>query len=164
MIPLIRKELVSTKGWLDDQEFVDLLAVAQSAPGPIAINTSVITGYKVRRLPGSIAAVLGSSLPSFLVILAFATVLVRYRESTAIEAVFRGMRPAIFGLLMSAVLQVGRASVKTTTDVLVAVVGGALLLAFRLNPIVVVAMAAAAGVAIGRLARISAGPDREEGD
>lgn len=151
MIPLIRKELVSKKGWIEDSEFVDLLAIAQSAPGPIAINAAVITGYKIRKIPGAVAAVLGAALPSFLVILGFATVLLRYKGSSAIDAVFKGMRPAIFGLLVSAVWQVGRTSVKTRTDVLLAIAGGVLLLGLKLNPIAVVGIAALAGIVLGRL-------------
>ncbi len=153
MIPLIRKELVTRRGWLEDAEFVDLLAVAQSAPGPIAINTSVITGYKMRGLPGALVAALGSSLPSFLVILAFATVLLRFRGSNAIEAVFKGMRPAIFGLLLSAVWQVGKTSVKDRTGAAFAVAGGILLLLLRLSPIAVVAVAGIAGVVLGRFSK-----------
>jgi chromate transporter len=112
MIPLIRKELVSNKKWLDDSEFVDVLAIAQSGPGPIAVNTATVTGLKMRGLPGAFAAVLGSTLPSFLVIFALATVLVRFRNSGVLEAIFTGMRPAIFGLLVSATWQVGKKSLK----------------------------------------------------
>jgi chromate transporter len=161
MIPLIRKELVAKKGWLQDSEFVDLLAVAQSAPGPIAINTSVITGYKMRKLPGALVAALGSSFPSFLVILAFATFLLKFRSSSAVEAVFKGMRPAIFGLLVSAVLQVGKTSVKTRTDAALALAAGILLLALKVSPIAVVAIAAVAGVALGRFSKENPKPSNE---
>lgn len=150
MIPLIRRELVLRKRWLEDSEFVDLLAVAQSAPGPIAINTSVITGYKMRGFAGALVATLGSALPSFLVILAFATVLLRFKDSRAVAAVFKGMRPAIFGLLVSAVWQVGKTSIKTRADLAFLVAAAVLLLALKLNPIAVIAAAALAGVAAGR--------------
>lgn len=152
MIPLIRKQLVSKKEWLQDSEFVDLLAVAQSAPGPIAVNTALIAGYRLRRVPGALMAALGAALPSFLVILAFATILVRYRSSAAVEAVFMGMRPAILGLLVSAIWQVGRSSVKTRTDAGLAIVAAVLLSALRLHPIVVVGGGALAGIALGRRA------------
>ena len=162
MIPLIRKELVSRKGWLEDSEFVDLLAIAQSAPGPIAINTSIITGYKIRKMSGALAAALGSALPSFLVILAFATVLLRYRGSGAVGAVFQGMRPAIFGLLVSAVWQVGKTSVRSRLDIAFAVVAGVLLLAVKVSPILVVTIAAAAGVLYGRLRKKAETSDTSE--
>lgn len=151
MVPLIRKELVQKKAWIGDSEFVDLLAIAQSAPGPIAINTAVITGYKIRGIGGALASAFGAALPSFLVILAFATVLVRLQGSQTIEAVFRGMRPAIFGLLISAVWQVGRNSVKTRIDVVYAAIAAILLLALKVSPIAVVGIAAVAGIVMGRV-------------
>jgi len=162
MIPLIRKELVDRRKWLEDQEFVDILAVAQSGPGPIAINTSVIGGYKMRGFPGAIVATLGSSLPSFLVILGVAAFFLRAKNSRTVEAIFKGMRPAIFGLLAAAVWQVGKTSVKSRKDIAFAVLGGIMLLALKANPIVVVIIGALAGILIGFFER-SSSKGRKEG-
>ncbi|MGI6632898.1 MAG: chromate transporter [Bacillota bacterium] len=153
MIPLIRKELVTRQKWLEDSEFVDLLAVAQSGPGPIAVNTATITGYKMRGLPGSVAAVAGASLPSFLVILAFATVLVKFRSAPVVEAVFLGMRPAILGLLVAAVWQVGKNSLKSRRDLWYLAGGAILLFGFDMSPVAVVALAALAGIGVGLAGR-----------
>lgn len=149
MLPLIRKELVSRRQWLEDTEFLDMVAVAQSSPGPIAINTSVITGYKMRRLPGAVVAMLGSALPSFLVILALAGLLLKFKTMPVIEAAFRGMRPVIFGLLVSAVWQAGKSTIRSRRDVVVLLVVVVLLLGFELNPILVVLAGAAVGIARG---------------
>ena len=65
MLPLIEQELIAKRGWIEHKEFLDLLTLAQSVPGPIAINTSVFVGYKMRGLKGAVAALLGSVLPSF---------------------------------------------------------------------------------------------------
>lgn len=165
MIPLIRKELVFKRKWMEDQEFVDILAVAQSGPGPIAINTSVIGGYKMRGLPGAIVATLGSSLPSFLVILVVAAFFLRIKNSTAVEAVFKGMRPAIFGLLTAAVWQVGKTSIKNRRDVVFALLAGFVLLAFKVNPIFVVLAAAVAGIVMGWIEKSSkTRKEKEEGN
>lgn len=153
MIPLIRKELVSRQKWLEDSEFVDLLAIAQSGPGPIAVNTATITGYKMRGFLGSAAAVAGAALPSFMVILAFATVLVKYRNAPAVEAVFRGMRPAILGLLVAAIWQVGKSSVKSRNDLWYLAGGAILLFGFKSSPIVAVALAGLTGVGAGLIGR-----------
>lgn len=149
MVPLIRRELVDRQKWLEDSEFVDILAIAQSGPGPIAINTSVLCGYKVRGLPGSLVATLGSSLPSFVIILVIANFFLKIRDSKAVEAIFKGMRPAIFGLLISAVWQVGRKSISNRKDIVFAAVGAVLLLFFKVNPIFAVLTAAVGGVAYG---------------
>ena len=69
MVPLIEAEIIERRRWLPQGEFLDLLTLAQSSPGPIAVNTSVFIGYKVRGLRGAVAASLGAVLPSFLIIL-----------------------------------------------------------------------------------------------
>lgn len=153
MVPLIRKELVDRQKWLEDSEFVDILAIVQSGPGPIAINTSVLCGYKMRGLPGSLVATLGSSLPSFTIILIIANFFLRIRDSKAVEAIFKGMRPAIFGLLISAVWQVGRKSIRNSKDIVFAVLGAALLLFVKINPVFAVLIAATGGVIYGAVER-----------
>ena len=70
MLPLIERELITKRKWIEQKEFLDLLTLAQSVPGPIAVNTSVFVGYKVRGLRGAAAALLGTVTPSFVIILA----------------------------------------------------------------------------------------------
>ena len=74
MIPLIQKEVVEKKAWLKESEFVEMLAIAQSAPGPIALNTAIFVGYKARGVKGVIFSSLGTILPSFIVILLIAMI------------------------------------------------------------------------------------------
>ena len=68
MVALIQKEVVDNKIWVDKEEFVDMLALAQSSPGPLAVNTAVFVGYKTAGISGSIATTLGTVMPSFLMI------------------------------------------------------------------------------------------------
>ncbi len=157
MVPLIQKQLCEKYGWLDDQEFVDILAIAQSGPGPIAINTSVLCGYRLRGLPGALVATLGSSLPSFITILVVAAFFLKIRDSSAVEAIFRGMRPAIFSLLVSAVCQVGRKSVRNRQDIMFALAGAVLLIGFKVNPVIAIAIAAAGGITLGVVKRGACG-------
>ena len=82
MLPLIEQELIAKRGWIEHKEFLDLLTLAQSVPGPIAINTSVFVGYKMRGLKGAVAALLGSVLPSFVIILAIALMFADIRGGT----------------------------------------------------------------------------------
>lgn len=154
MVPLIRRELVDRQKWLEDSEFIDILAIAQSGPGPIAINTSVLCGFKMRGFAGAVVATLGSSLPSFIVILLIAMFFLRVKDSAAVAAVFKGMRPAIFGLLIAAVWQVGRKSIKSRIDVAFALAGAVFLLLLKLSPIQVVLISAAAGILVGVVTRL----------
>ncbi|HHX28080.1 MAG TPA: chromate transporter [Firmicutes bacterium] len=149
MIPLIKRELVERRRWLEDSEFVDLLAIAQSGPGPIAVNTATVTGYKMRGVLGSLSAVAGAALPSFLTILAFASVLVRYKSAPVIDAFFRGMRPAILGLLAAAVWQVGKGSIRERSDLWFVAAGVFLLFVLGEGPVVAVLMSGLLGILSG---------------
>ena len=72
MLPLIERELITKRKWIEQKEYLDLLTLAQSVPGPIAVNTAVFVGYKVRGLRGAAAALLGTVTPSFVIILVIA--------------------------------------------------------------------------------------------
>lgn len=108
MLPLIERELIVKRAWIERREFLDLLTLAQSVPGPIAVNTSVFVGYKVRGLRGAAAALLGSVLPSFLIILAIALFFADIRQNPIVDAAFRGMRPAVVALIIGPVLSLAR--------------------------------------------------------
>ena len=100
MIPLIEREVVDNKKWIDKDEFADMLAMAQAAPGPIAVNTAVFVGYKLRKWRGSIAAVLGSVLPSFIIILLIAMFFSNaIKNNETIERIFKGIRPVVVALI-----------------------------------------------------------------
>lgn len=92
MIPLIQQEVVNKKGWLKESEFVEMMAIAQSAPGPIALNTAIFVGYKARGVKGVIFSSLGTILPSFIVILLIAIIFTDFKNNPGVERVFKGIR------------------------------------------------------------------------
>ena len=104
MISLVEHEAVEHSRWLSKEEFGDLLSLAQSAPGPIALNMAVFTGYRVRGFWGAVAAMMGIVIPSFAVILLIATCLADFKEYPVVEAAFKGMRPAVVALIAAPVL------------------------------------------------------------
>jgi chromate transporter len=104
MIPLIQHEVINTRKWLTEKEFVYLLTIAQAAPGPIALNTAVFVGYKRRRYCGALAATLGVVIPSFLIILLVAMFFADIRHNTWIDAAFKGMRPAVVALIVAPII------------------------------------------------------------
>lgn len=110
MIPIIQQEVVDKKKWIDENEFLDALAVAQGSPGPVAVNTSIYVGYRVLGLPGALAAIMGTVLPSFLIMLFIAIFFYQYRDNAVIDKVFLGIRPAIVALILSAVYKLMRGS------------------------------------------------------
>lgn len=98
MVLIIREE-VEKRGWLSEDEFPDILAIAQSAPGLLAVNISIFAGYRIRGVKGSIVATLGSCLPSFLIILAIAAFFAGYQNNPLIISMFKAVRPAVVALI-----------------------------------------------------------------
>lgn len=101
MIPLIQREVIKKRGWIEEKDFLDMLVLAQSTPGPIAVNTAVFVGYKTAGVMGAIASTLGTILPSFIVILLLALFFVEVRDNRYVDAAFRAMRPAVVALIVA---------------------------------------------------------------
>ena len=111
MISLIEREIVTKRQWIRT-EFLDLLAVAQSLPGILAVNVAVVVGDKLRGMRGSIAAAAGTILPSFLIILAIAIFLTpeTITSSPTLSAIFKGIRPVVVALIVAPVISSAKAS------------------------------------------------------
>ncbi len=108
MIPLIGAEVIDRRGWIARKDFLELLTLAQSAPGPIALNTAVFVGYKMNRYAGAMAAVMGVVVPSFTIILLIAVFFADVRDNVWVDAAFRGMRPAVVALIVAPVIGLAR--------------------------------------------------------
>ena len=99
MIPIIQKEVVDKRGWISEEDFMDVLAISQSAPGILAVNISIFLGHKLRGTKGSIVATLGSTLPSFTLILMIAMFFAGYQDNPTVMAIFKGIRPVVVSLI-----------------------------------------------------------------
>lgn len=108
MIPLIEAEVIDHRGWIARKDFLELLTLAQSASGPIALNTAVFVGYKMRRYAGALAAVMGVVVPSFVIILIIAMFFADVRDNAWVDAAFRGMRPAVVALIVAPIVGLTR--------------------------------------------------------
>ena len=102
MIPLIQKEAVEKNKWVTDDDILEIIAIAESTPGPIAINSATFVGYRACGVLGSFFATLGVVLPSFLVILVISFVLRQFQELRAIQYAFQGIRAGVLALLFKA--------------------------------------------------------------
>lgn len=112
MISIIEKEIVDKHHWLEREEFLDLLAVAQSLPGILAVNIAVAIGDKLKGMRGSIVAALGTILPSFTMILLIAVLLTPdlIKNNETLSAIFKGIRPAVVALIIAPVISSGKAA------------------------------------------------------
>lgn len=109
MIPIIQREM-SKRGWISDEELPDIVALSQSAPGVMAVNISIFAGYRLRGVKGSIAATLGSVMPSFVIILAIALFFSAFRDNPWVERAFKGIRPVVISLIAVPVVNMARKS------------------------------------------------------
>lgn len=108
MLPLIQEEIVANHHWLTIQQFSDILAVSEMTPGPIAINTATYVGYKMAGVPGSAAATLGVVLPSFLLILTLAEIVLKNKDNPYFQGAFNGLRPVVVALVVGAAVLLGQ--------------------------------------------------------
>ncbi|NLY10870.1 MAG: chromate transporter [Firmicutes bacterium] len=109
MLPLIQYE-IEKYGWLTVQEFVDIVAIAEMTPGPIAINAATFVGFRNAGVIGSIVATLGVSLPSFIIIVALSKFWEKYKDHPVMVAIFSGIRPVMAGLIASAAIFIAKAA------------------------------------------------------
>lgn len=112
MIPIIQNEIIK-RGWLSEEELPDIIALAQSAPGLLAVNMSIFAGYRIRGIKGSIAATIGSVLPSFLIILLIAMLFSNYQDNPIVIRIFKGIRPVVVSLIAVPMINMAKKSNKT---------------------------------------------------
>ncbi|MDD6943300.1 MAG: chromate transporter [Muribaculaceae bacterium] len=158
MISVIEKEIVDRHGWIEREEFLDLLAIAQSMPGILAVNIATAIGDKIGGMKGSIVASLGTILPSFLIILAIAIFLTpeTIKNNRVLSAIFMGIRPAVVALIIAPVVtsaKAARLTIKTVWIPLVVALMISLNLGVVSNPIIYIILGGMGGYlfwAIGR--------------
>ncbi len=132
VIPLIEQIVVQEQAWLTRQEFVDAIALGQITPGPILISAAFI-GYKVMGLPGAAIATVAIFLPPALLMLVSAHFLTRVRESTAVQAALRGIRPAVIGMIAAAAWSIGTTAVPNWLSAVIFPTALTALLRFRVD-------------------------------
>ena len=104
MILLMQREIVDNQKWMKLDEFLPILTLAQSAPGPMVVNTAISIGYRTRRTYGALVAALGSVLPSFIVMILIALLFREIADNEIVIRIFKGVRPAVVSLILTAVI------------------------------------------------------------
>lgn len=151
MIPLIEEQVVSRKQWVSQEELTDLIAVAQSCPGIFAVNLSIFIGYKLYRTPGALVCTLGTTLPSFTIILLIALFFQRFREYEIVNSIFRGIRPAVVALIAAPVFRMAKAAQITLSTMWIPAVCALSIWLLGVSPIYIILLAAIGGYTYGQL-------------
>lgn len=150
MIPLIEEEVVNKRKWIDREAFLDLLAVAQTIPGVFAVNMSINIGYRLRKTRGAATCALGCVLPSFLIILAIALFFHSFRDNKTMEAIFKGIRPAVVALIAAPCIKLARSARITLSNVWLPVGAALLIWLLGVSPVYIILAVGIGGYMYGR--------------
>ena len=150
MIPLIEEEVVNKRKWIDREAFLDLLAVAQTIPGVFAVNISINIGYRLRKTRGAVTCALGCVLPSFLIILAIALFFHSFRDNKTMEAIFKGIRPAVVALIAAPCIKLARSARITLSNVWLPVGAALLIWLLGVSPVYIILAVGIGGYMYGR--------------
>lgn len=130
MLPIIQNEILKRK-WISEDELPNIIALSQSAPGILSVNISIFAGHKLRGLKGSIVATIGTSLPSFIIILLIASLFTGYQNNPTIVSIFKGIRPVVISLIIVPMIKLAKKNNKDLLSWLISI--GALIAVSFLN-------------------------------
>lgn len=150
MITLIEAEIIEKKKWVGKEEFLDLMAIAQSCPGVFAINIAIFIGYRLRRVKGAIVSCIGTALPSFIIILLIALFFHQFKDNEIIAAAFRGIRPAVVALIAVPTYNLAKKAKLNRYTFWVPIVSALLIWQLGVSPILIIIAAGIAGYILGR--------------
>lgn len=146
MIPMIQREIVEKKKWLESKDLMDVVAIAETTPGPIAINAATFVGYKVKKVKGSLAATVGVVLPSLVIIMLVTLLFMRFMTASVVENAFWGIRIAVLALMLKALLTMIKECPKNAVSYAVAALALICVVFFKINVMIVIIASAVAGI------------------
>ena len=152
MIPLIEEEVVNRHKWINKDEMLDLIAIAQSCPGVFAINIAIFIGYKLNKERGAVATTLGTALPSFLIILAIAMFFQQFEDNRVVAALFKGIRPAVVALIAVPTFNLAKQAQLNKFTLWIPIVSALLIWLLGVSPIWIIIIAGIGGYIYGRVA------------
>lgn len=150
MLPMLQRECSEKHDWASEEQLLNYFAIGQCTPGIIAVNTATFVGYSQRGLIGAAAATLGVITPSFIIILAIASLLANFAHIPAIQHAFGGIRVAVAVLIINAVIKLYKSNVKGAAGIILMLLAFVCIVLFSLSPVWVVLGAALVGLGLGK--------------
>lgn len=150
MIPLIESEIIEKKKWVGKEEFLDLMAIAQSCPGIFAVNIAIFIGYRLRRVKGALVSCIGTALPSFIIILLIALFFHQFKDNQMVAAAFRGIRPAVVALIAVPTFNLAKKAKLNRFTFWIPIASALLIWLLGVSPILIILAAGIGGYLVGR--------------
>ena len=147
IIPLMRKKFVEEYRWIDEKEMLDMAAIAQSSPGAIAVNASIIIGYRLAGVTGAFVTVLGTVLPPLIILTVISYFYTAFRDNLIVQAMMKGMRAGIAAVITDVVYTMGRSVVKEKNILPICIMAAAFVAVyfFKVNVMIIILAAGAIG-------------------
>lgn len=146
MIPLIQKEVVEKRNWITDKEILEIIAISESTPGPIAVNAATFIGYKTAGFFGALGATVGVVLPSFLMIAAVSLVLRQFENLKAVKFAFEGIRVGVLALIVKALVSMYKQCPRNKFSYIIAAFSFFCVAFFGINVLIVIIICAVIGL------------------
>ncbi|MGP4038416.1 chromate transporter [Gracilibacillus sp. D59] len=151
MIPIMEKEVVEKRKWLDTKDISEILAIAQSVPGAIAINSATFIGFRLAGTLGAIIAMTAVLLPTFIIVLALSILFIWVQDNPYVESAFVGIRAAIVGIIAFAAYKIGLTAIYDKTTLMIMIISTALLYFLNVHPMIMIIIGIGTSLLIVRL-------------
>ena len=146
MIPLIRKEAVEKNSWITDDELLEVTAIAESTPGPIAVNSATFVGYRVAGFAGALAATVGVIIPSFAIIYLLSFAIEKFESNTTVKYAFTGIRAGVLALIIKALWSMGGKIEKNVAAIIIMIAAFIIAAFTDINVLYIIIGSAAIGI------------------
>ncbi len=146
VITFIQKEIIESNAWISAKDFIDIVAIAEMTPGPIAVNASTFVGYKMGGILGSAIATTGVILAPFIITFIVAIYFDKFKHLKGVKWVLKGIRPAVLGLIGAACFKIGKISFPDGKSIIIGVLIFIGVYKYKLNPIVAIMISGLLGI------------------
>lgn len=147
IIPLLKKKFVTDLHWIEEQEMLDLAAIAQSSPGAIAVNASILVGYRTAGIPGALVSIVGTVLPPLVIITLISMCYAAVRDNAMVSALLKGMQSGVAAVIADVVISMGGGVIKQRKALPMIIMAGAFIATwfFKVNVMYIVLVCGALG-------------------
>ncbi|MFP7298793.1 chromate transporter [Neobacillus niacini] len=151
MVPLIIKEIVEKRKWLTNEDITDVIAISQTVPGGVGVNSAAFIGHRIGRIQGAVAAMIGISLPTFFIVISFGVFYFHIQDNQKLEAAFTSIKVSIIAIIVYAAMNIAKTAIFDKTTFFIMTAGVPLL--FFIPPIIVIFLGAINGIIVTSIKR-----------